>query len=242
MTMNRKLFAKGFRHGIPIGLGYLSVAFTFGMKAVADGLSPLEALLISMTNVTSAGQFAGAAADSRTGIVPRSCADAADYQPPLCADEPVHLPEDGFGYEHTAPPVLLFHEYGRDICRRIQSAGEGQSLVFVWVDDRAVPRLVGRYDSGRGRGHAAAGFPPQCARYRDFRHVPRHHPAARAQGEAVRIVVLMAIAMSLCFRYVPMLSQVSSGFVIIICAIAASALGAWLFPVQEEETKAGDAQ
>ena len=46
MTMNRKLFAKGFRHGIPIGLGYLSVAFTFGMKAVADGLSPLEALLI----------------------------------------------------------------------------------------------------------------------------------------------------------------------------------------------------
>ena len=54
MTKNRKLFAKGFRHGIPIGLGYLSVAFTFGMKAVADGLSPLEALLISMTNVTSA--------------------------------------------------------------------------------------------------------------------------------------------------------------------------------------------
>ena len=42
--------------------------------------------------------------------------------------------------------------------------------------------------------------------------------------------------------FVPMLSQVSSGFVIIICAIAASALGAWLFPVQEEETKAGDAQ
>lgn len=38
MTMNRKLFAKGFRHGIPIGLGYLSVAFTFGMKAVAGWL------------------------------------------------------------------------------------------------------------------------------------------------------------------------------------------------------------
>ena len=125
-----------------------------------------------------------AAADSRAGVVPRSRADAADYQPPLCADEPVHLPEDGFGYEHTAPPVLLFHEYGRDIRCRIQPAGEGQSLVFVWVDDRAVPRLVGRYDSGRGRGHAAAGFPPQCARYRDFRHVPRHHPAARAQGKA----------------------------------------------------------
>ena len=66
-------------------------------------------------------------------------------------------------------------------------------------------------------------------------------PPARKE-KPVRIVVLMAIAMSLCFRYVPMLSQVSSGFVIIICAIAASALGAWLFPVREEETKAGDAQ
>ena len=66
-------------------------------------------------------------------------------------------------------------------------------------------------------------------------------PPARKE-KPVRIVVLMAIAMSLCFRYVPMLSQVSSGFVIIICAIAASTLGAWLFPVREEETKAGDAQ
>ena len=66
-------------------------------------------------------------------------------------------------------------------------------------------------------------------------------PPARKE-KPVRIVVLMASAMSLCFRDVPMLSQVSSGFVIIICAIAASALGAWLFPVQEEETKAGDAQ
>ena len=56
--MNR-LFLKGVKHGLPIGLGYLSVAFTFGMKAVSDGLTPLQALLISLTNVTSAGQFAG---------------------------------------------------------------------------------------------------------------------------------------------------------------------------------------
>ena len=133
MTMNRKLFAKGFRHGIPIGLGYLSVAFTFGMKAVADGLSPLEALLISMTNVTSAGQFAGL-------------------------------------------PLILAQASYLEV---------------------ALTQLI---------------------------------------------INLRYALMSLCFRYVPMLSQVSSGFVIIICAIAASALGAWLFPVQEEETKAGDAQ
>lgn len=45
-------FLRGLKHGVPIGLGYLSVSFTFGIKAVADGLTPLQALLISMTNLT----------------------------------------------------------------------------------------------------------------------------------------------------------------------------------------------
>ena len=52
-------FAKGLQDGIPIGLGYLSVAFTFGMMAVTQGLPAWSAVLISMTNLTSAGQFAG---------------------------------------------------------------------------------------------------------------------------------------------------------------------------------------
>ena len=52
-------FLKGVLDGIPIGIGYLSVSFAFGIIAVQYGLSPLEAILISMTNLTSAGQFAG---------------------------------------------------------------------------------------------------------------------------------------------------------------------------------------
>ena len=52
-------FAQGIRDGIPIGLGYLSVSFTFGMLAVAKGLPVWAAVAISMTNLTSAGQFAG---------------------------------------------------------------------------------------------------------------------------------------------------------------------------------------
>ena len=54
-----KLFLKGVKHGLPIGLGYLSVSFAFGMQCAEGGLSVLQALLISMTNLTSAGQFAG---------------------------------------------------------------------------------------------------------------------------------------------------------------------------------------
>ena len=52
-------FWAGFHDGVPIGLGYLSVSVTFGMMAVTGGLPVWAAVAISMTNVTSAGQFAG---------------------------------------------------------------------------------------------------------------------------------------------------------------------------------------
>ena len=51
-------FRQGNRHGVPIALGYLSVSFAFGMKAASDGLTVLQAVLISMTNLTSPGQIA----------------------------------------------------------------------------------------------------------------------------------------------------------------------------------------
>jgi len=52
-------FTNGLKAGIPIGLGYLVVSFTFGMTACLGGFSYFDALFMSMTNVTSAGQFAG---------------------------------------------------------------------------------------------------------------------------------------------------------------------------------------
>ena len=54
--MRSESFRKGVKDGIPIGLGYFAVSFTFGMMAVADGLSIWQAVLISLTNVTSAGK------------------------------------------------------------------------------------------------------------------------------------------------------------------------------------------
>ncbi len=56
-----KDYLKGMYHGLPIGLGYLSVSFGFGITAVNAGLTVLEAVGISLTNLTSAGQVAGVA-------------------------------------------------------------------------------------------------------------------------------------------------------------------------------------
>ena len=52
-------FLKGARLGMPIALGYIPVSFSFGMLAVQNGIPVWVAIVISMTNLTSAGQFAG---------------------------------------------------------------------------------------------------------------------------------------------------------------------------------------
>ncbi len=54
-----KLYLKGLKAGIPIGLGYLSVSFTFGIMAISLGFAWWEAVVISALTLTSAGQLAG---------------------------------------------------------------------------------------------------------------------------------------------------------------------------------------
>ncbi len=57
----KSAFLRGLQNGVPICLSYLSVSFTFGMMCTEHGLPFWIAVLISMTNLTSAGQFAGTA-------------------------------------------------------------------------------------------------------------------------------------------------------------------------------------
>ena len=45
--------------GLPICLGYFPVSFAYGMSVVLSGMPAWAAVLISLTNLTSAGQFAG---------------------------------------------------------------------------------------------------------------------------------------------------------------------------------------
>jgi len=57
--VNSREYGIGVKQGLPVGLGYFSVSFGFGAMAAAQGVRALDAALISVTNVTSAGQFAG---------------------------------------------------------------------------------------------------------------------------------------------------------------------------------------
>ena len=58
-TENKVWFIKGLRDGIPIFLGYLAVSFTLGIAAKNAGFTPFQAMIASLTNNASAGEFAG---------------------------------------------------------------------------------------------------------------------------------------------------------------------------------------
>lgn len=232
--MNR-LFLKGVKHGLPIGLGYLSVAFTFGMKAVSDGITPLQALLISMTNVTSAGQFAG---------LPLMIAQASLIETALTqliinlryALMSLSLSQR-MDKDMNTPRRMFFSFMNTDEIFAVASAQPGKVNHIYLYGLMAMPYLG--WSLGTLIGAVAGQLLPVFVRtalgiaiYGMFLAIIL--PPARKE-HPVRVVVVAAVAMSLCFRYIPALSQVSSGFVIIICAVAASTLGALLFPVKEGE-------
>ena len=52
-------YKRGMHDAIPIFLGYFAVSFAFGILAKTNGLTVFQATLLSLTNLTSAGQYAG---------------------------------------------------------------------------------------------------------------------------------------------------------------------------------------
>ena len=230
--MNRH-FVQGVRHGIPIALGYLSVSFAFGMQAVGAGLSWLQAVLISATNLTSAGQLA--ALPLITGGA--SLGEMALTQLTI-----------------NLRYALMSLSLGRKLD---ESMGTVQRLIFSFANTDEIfavsssqPGKVGKHylyglmwtpilgwTLGTLLGAVAGTVLPAFVRsalgiaiYGMFLAIIL--PPARKE-KPVRTVTLTAVGLSLCFRYLPGLNRISSGFAIILCAVLAAGLGAALFPTAE---------
>ena len=224
-----KSFLQGVKHGIPIALGYLSVSFTFGMKAVGDGLTWAQAVLISMTNVTSAGQFAG---------LPLMVAQASLTQLVINLRYALMSLSLSQKLDHTMTTLhrMAFSFCNTDEIFAVASSQPGKVGKWYLYGLMSTPWLG--WTLGTLLGAVAGQLLPVFFRqalgiaiYGMFLAIIL--PPARRE-HPVRVVVLLAVGMSLCFRYLPVLSRLSSGFVIIICAVVASAVGALLFPVKED--------
>ena len=57
-SLDKSAFYEGLRDGIPIALGYFAVAFSLGIAYRNAGITAFQGFLTSITNATSAGQFA----------------------------------------------------------------------------------------------------------------------------------------------------------------------------------------
>ena len=229
-----KQFYQGVRHGLPIGLGYLSVSFAFGMQAVALGLTTLQAVLISMTNLTSAGQVA--ALPLIVGGAP--LAEMALTQLTInlrYALMSLSLSRKLDG-TMTTGRRMFFSFANTDEVFAVASGQPGK-VGKIYLFGLMVLPWIG-WSLGTLLGSVAGTLLPEFVRnalgialYGMFLAIIL--PPAR-EKKPVRFVVVIAVALSLGFHYLPALKEISSGFAIILCAVTAAALGAWLFPVKEE--------
>lgn len=80
MKSNRDWYLQGAHDGLPIAMGYLAVSFTLGIAARNVGLGAFPASLMSITNLTSAGQFAALGLiTAGTSYVEMACTQLIDH-------------------------------------------------------------------------------------------------------------------------------------------------------------------
>ncbi len=228
-------FIQGIKDGAAIGIGYLSVSFTFGIAAVASGLSWWEAALVSALNLTSAGQFAGitvmAAAGSYIEMAVSQFVINLRYA--LMGISLSQKTDRKFGTPQKL--ALGFCITDEIFAVAMSRKGEVGSRYFAglallpylgWTLGTLAGAICG--DVLPGNVTDALGI----AIYGMF--IAIIVPAMKQDGRVLK-VTLLAVALSCCMYYLPLLSGISKGFSIIICAVAASAAGAVLFPMEEEE-------
>lgn len=231
--MKKGIFITGLIDGIPIALGYLAVSFSFGIAAVAAGLSPLEAILISMTNLTSAGQFAGIGIittggsyfelalsqfviNLRYSLMGISLSQRLDksFGTGKRAILGYALTDEIFGVAVSrTKPVTPLYFFGLALLPYIGwSLGTAAGALFGELLEETLRNAL----SVAIYGMFIAIIVPQAK-----------------NSIKTAVIILLAILISCVIYYVPIFSGVSGGFSIIICAVVASVIGALVFPIKE---------
>ena len=229
-----KLFLKGIKAGVPIGLGYLSVSFSFGILAVGYGFSWWQALLISMTTLTSAGQLAGINVMAASG----------GFLEMLISQVTVNIRYSFMSVslsQKTAPEFKGIKRWllGFFMTDEIFAVASAQSEVSTsFFTGLSVMPYVG-WSLGTLSGALLGNVLPQSvmsalclAIYGMF--VAIIAPPAKKSLKLLAVIIVAIIA-SCAFYYIPFLSKnVPSGLAVSICAVSAAIVGALLFPKDEE--------
>lgn len=232
---NKTLFYGGLKDGIPIALGYLSVSFGFGISAVNSGLSPFAAVLISLTNLTSAGQMAGLDVIVALGtlfemVLTQFTINIRYFLMSLSLSQKLDK-------SFTLPHRLLASFGITDEVFGVASSKK-ESIKPIYMYGLILLPFIG-WSLGTLLGAIAGNILPSdlknalgIAIYGMFVAIVLP-PAKRDKGVAV--ASLLSIAVSLALAFIPIFSFVTSGFAIIIAAVVAAVVAALLFPIKEDD-------
>ena len=233
-------FRRGLKDGIPIALGYFAVSFSLGISMVASGLSALEGTVMSLNNVTSAGEFAGVKLIAVGGTLIEMV-----------------LTQFIINLRYSLMSLSLSQKLDKSVSfwKKLIIAFANTDEIFAVAMNhqksltltymlglQSIPILG--WTAGTFLGAVASNLMPERVSvalnvmlYGMF--IAIVVPAAK-KSRPVLIVASIAIGLSGLFYFVPFLKEVSAGISIIICTVAAAGIGAVLFPVKEDEEGSGE--
>ncbi len=233
--MNNLTYKNGLKDGIPIALGYFAVSIAFGVTASSMGIPYYISILISISNLTSAGQLAGIAVIAVLGsvfeiIVTQLVINARYFLMSLTLSQKL----DG-----------KFKLLDRFLC----AFGITDEIFAVAVSKKEVSKsymyglillpVIG-WTLGTAIGAIMGSVLPQIivnalsiALFAMF--IAIVIPTA-IENKKVIPVVLISAGLSCCFYFIEPLSAISSGIAYIICALISAIIGAVLFPIKEDDS------
>ncbi|MGN0988015.1 MAG: AzlC family ABC transporter permease [Otoolea sp.] len=230
---------EGVKSGIPIGMGYLPVSFTFGFLAVSGGLPVWVACFISLTNLTSAGQFAG------TNLILAGAGYVEVALTTLVINLRYMLMSLSLSQklsETTGTLERLVLAFGITDETFVVSSLQPGILKSSYMIGLMTMPIFG-WNLGTLLGGSISTLLPQAlqnamgiALYAMF--IALIIPAARKSLQVLSVIV-MAVTINCLLKYLPVFSFISSGFRVILATILASAYGAWRYPKLEDDATDG---
>lgn len=227
-------YKKGVKDGLPIGLGYLAVSFAFGVAA-SKGMHFLYATLMSATNLTSAGQFAGTTVILAVGTVfelllTQILINARYFLMGMSLSQRL---DEKFGLLHR-----FLCAFGITDEIFAVAVSQRQPLTKRYFYGLILLPWVG-WTMGTFLGAVSGDLLPtivvsalSIALYAMF--IAIIIPPA-LKNLKLFIVMGIAVLLSVAFYYVPGLNKVSTGIAYVVSALVAAVVGAMLFPVKGED-------
>jgi 4-azaleucine resistance transporter AzlC len=238
MLLNKRennSFKMGLCDGVPIALGYIAVSFAFGIYATGAGLSVIETVMISLLNLTSAGQMAGVPIIAGGGTLIELALTQLVINMRYSLMSVSLSQRFGAGVRLTDRFLIAFTNTDEIFATAISKQSSlGKRYLFAL----AIAPYFG-WAIGTALGAVCGNILPPILMnslgillYAMF--IAIFVPAAKA-NTGVALAVSLAIALSAVFYYAPYLSEIPRGFVIMICSVLVSLLFAIAAPIKAEE-------